>query len=102
MSVLMEVTSSSRRATEKEELVEHLAAHALTLAVTPHANGRASAAELVRLAGHDRSVLGHAWLRLVVPALRQPSGPLVAAERLLAAALESQAADDEIGSRLAG
>lgn len=74
----------------EQELVEHVVAHAITIAMDPTMDVRSGAAELARLARHDQSVIGHAWLKVVLPALRRPSRQLIVAEKLLSAALESE------------
>ncbi len=75
--------------TASRELVEQVATCSIAIAVDPAADVSVGAAELARLAGEDRSVLGRAWLEVVIPALRRPSRQLIDAERLLAAALET-------------
>jgi len=83
------------------DLVQRVAARSLTIAVDPTSRTGSGVQELALLAGHDRSVLGRAWLVLVVPALRSPTAPVVAAERLLSAALESEGLDERVHVDLA-
>ena len=78
------------------QLVEQVVARSLRIAVDPTSRSRSGTHELALLAGHDRSVLGLAGLELVVPALRHPTGPVVAAERLLSAALEAEGRDERV------
>lgn len=72
----------------RRSLVEQLVARSITLSVDPMPDMCSGATELARLAGHDQSVLGRAWLEVVVPALRHPNRQLITAERFLSAALE--------------
>jgi len=85
-----------RTARSDRDLVEQVVGRSLRIAVDPTSRSGSGSQELALLAGHDRSVLGLAWLELVVPALRHPTGPVVAAEQLLSAALEAEGLDERV------
>jgi len=85
-----------RKGRPNDRLVERVVAHSIALSVDPSEPVRTKVAELGQLAHHDRTVLGRAWLDLVVPALRGNSHSVVEAERLLAAALEAEGSDERI------
>jgi len=84
-------TAAAQVPAGRRSLVEQLVARSITLSVDPMPDLHSGAVELARLAGHDQSVLGRAWLEVVVPALRRPNRQLITAERFLAAALNTTA-----------
>lgn len=77
-----------RKRQDESDRVEQLVTRAIRLSVDGSRSTASGATELARLAHHDRHALGEAWLHLVVPALRHPSRASIAAERMLAGALE--------------
>jgi hypothetical protein len=93
MSTLTELKPAPGTAVQdpvgRSALIDQVVAHSIALAVDPMLDVRKGAAELARLARHDQSVLGRAWLEVVVPALRHPTRQLITAERCLSVALES-------------
>jgi hypothetical protein len=91
MAALARVSGLNRSATVDQQAVSRVVDDALVLALDTSRSFGARAELLAGLAGHDRSVMGRAWLSLVVPALRGGNSAAVMAERLLAATLESEA-----------
>jgi len=66
-------------------------ARALALAVDPLVPVGRAVSELRAIAGHDRAILGDAWVEVALASLIAPSRALVNAERLLSSALEHEA-----------
>jgi hypothetical protein len=101
MPSVTDLVKGRQQALGDRDLVERVVARSLRIAVDPTSRSGSGVQELMLLAGHDRSVLGRAWLEVVVPALRNPTEPVVAAERLLSAALESEGLDERVRADLA-
>ena len=99
MAKLIRVSGVEAAAAGSQTTVQQLVIAAFELSIDDGRPVEAKARALCLLAGHDRTILGRAWLSLVVEALRGNQS-VVAAERLLAASLESEGQDgrvDDVG-----
>jgi len=101
MPTMLDPATKRKRALSGQDLVERVVARSLRISLDPTMLRGSGVHELALLAGHDRSVIGHAWLELVLPALRNPTGPVMAAERLLSAVLESEGPGERVHADLA-
>ncbi|HXY45041.1 MAG TPA: hypothetical protein VEH29_12715 [Acidimicrobiales bacterium] len=77
-------------------MVEQLVAVALELSIDDGPSVEARARLLCGMAGHDRKLIGRAWLSLIVQELHGNQS-VVRAERLLAASLEFEGEEEPAG-----
>jgi hypothetical protein len=100
MPTMQDVATRYKAAPDGGDLVERVVARSLRISLDPTTLRGSGVRELAVLAGHDRSILGDAWLELVVPALRNRNAVVMAAERLLSEALESEGSCERVHTGL--
>ena len=75
---------------DRLERVNQLVGASLRIATDPMLHSGARVREVAAVAGHDRELLGRAWVKVRVGATRHPGRVLSTAESILRAALQEE------------
>ena len=80
----------SERGEDRLDRVNQLVGASLRIATDPMLHSGARVREVAAVAGHDRELLGRAWVKVRVGATCHPGRVLSTAESILRAALEEE------------